>query len=94
MLALLINPPPFRCAPSQGTEVPPQGPLRFGDPTQGIESATYSCVYADANNGRRRLQNEDETPTFCTAGTGAGRITLGDTNTQTQSGYNLSLIHI
>lgn len=68
--------------------MPPQGPLRFGDPAQGIESTTYSCVYADADTGRRRTQTEDATPTYCTAGTGTGRLTLGNTNTQTQSGYN------
>lgn len=68
--------------------VPPQGPMRFGDPNQGIASSTYSCVHEDANTGRRRMQNEDATPAYCTTGTGAGKLTLGATNTQTQSGYN------
>ena len=58
----------------------------LGDPNQGIESTTYSCVYADANNGRRRQNGR--TPTFCTQGTSAATLTLGNTNTQTQVGYN------
>jgi hypothetical protein len=68
--------------------VPPQGPIRDGDPAEGIAVKTYSCVRATAGNGRRRLQNEAATPPVCTAGTGAGPLNLGSTNSQDKVGYN------